>query len=267
MRDYECRRAREEGLCRRPPVGPRGGAHRGRAPRRGARLRRFRRGKAVLDVTDEGLAGQRRLRSRCRASPFERQGELGVIKDAARPCRHRVAQRSLEIGRRRPREDRIVIVVAEAEIAFVAKQAAHLAGDVTMVDAERALLLPANSTNGRPDVPRAPGNPRPRCRSPCIVSPAGARCTRPCLLPTRRDRLHALSLDIPGLRRIAFFSKWLWRETMPVSLRQSQMVKSLERQRGPQPTPPWNGGTAHRPARRPGQGPGRAPDTVIESDV
>jgi hypothetical protein len=88
-----------------------------------------------------------------RAFPLERQAELGAgrlvagIREAARLGRYLVVKRSLQIGRRRPREDRIVVVVAEAEIAVVAKQAAHLAGHVTMVDAERALILPADPTS------------------------------------------------------------------------------------------------------------------------
>ena len=52
-----------------------------------------------------------------------------------------VAKRCLQIGGRRPGEIGIVVVMAEAAVAFVAEQAADLAGHMTMVDAQRAMLL------------------------------------------------------------------------------------------------------------------------------
>jgi len=45
--------------------------------------------------------------------------------------------RRLEIRRGRPREARIIVVMAEPEIARAAQEAAHFAGHVTMVDAQR----------------------------------------------------------------------------------------------------------------------------------
>jgi len=48
-----------------------------------------------------------------------------------------VAPRRFQICRRGPGKNGIVLVVAEAEIAVAAQEAAHLAGSVTMIDAER----------------------------------------------------------------------------------------------------------------------------------
>jgi hypothetical protein len=59
---------------------------------------------------------------------------------ARRRC-YLLATRSLQVGDRRAHEVDIVIVMAETAVAFPAKQAAHLASRMTMVDAERALLL------------------------------------------------------------------------------------------------------------------------------
>jgi hypothetical protein len=51
----------------------------------------------------------------------------------------RAAVRLLQIDRRRPRQARIVAVKAVPGIAAAAKQAAHLAGLVVMIDAEPPL--------------------------------------------------------------------------------------------------------------------------------
>jgi hypothetical protein len=50
----------------------------------------------------------------------------------------------LQMRRCRPRQARVVVEIAESNIAFVAKKAADLAGRVTMIDAKRHAGPPAN---------------------------------------------------------------------------------------------------------------------------
>jgi hypothetical protein len=49
-----------------------------------------------------------------------------------------IAERARQVGGGRLREDRVVVVMSKAPVALVAKQPAHLAGQMTMIDAERA---------------------------------------------------------------------------------------------------------------------------------
>jgi hypothetical protein len=59
---------------------------------------------------------------------------------------HTHSHRVLKIGRRGPRAVRVVVEVSDPEIAFVAKQAAHLAGRMTMIDARHAEFMLAGGT-------------------------------------------------------------------------------------------------------------------------
>lgn len=56
-----------------------------------------------------------------------------------------IAERPRQIGGGRLREDRVVVVMSKAPVALVAKQPAHLAGQMTMIDAERAIGSLADS--------------------------------------------------------------------------------------------------------------------------
>jgi hypothetical protein len=49
-----------------------------------------------------------------------------------------IAERARQVGGGRLREDRVVVVVPKPPVALVAKQPAHLAGQMTMIDAEGA---------------------------------------------------------------------------------------------------------------------------------
>src|SRR5919106_2350094 len=64
--------------------------------------------------------------------------------------------RRLKIRGRRPREARIIVVIAEAEIARAAQKAAHLSGRMTMIDAQwpvRSLADRARMSLAREDGP------------------------------------------------------------------------------------------------------------------
>jgi hypothetical protein len=56
-----------------------------------------------------------------------------------------IAERARQVGGGRLREDRVVVVMPEPPVALVAKQPAHLAGQMTMIDAERAIGSLADS--------------------------------------------------------------------------------------------------------------------------
>ena len=67
-----------------------------------------------------------------------------------------VAPRRFQICRRGPGKNGIVLVVAEAEIAVAAQEAPHLAGGVTMIDAERLARRLADAADVSLPLPHGP---------------------------------------------------------------------------------------------------------------
>jgi hypothetical protein len=125
--------------------------------------------------------------------------------------------RRVQIRGRRAREARIIVVIAEAEIARAAQEAAHLSGRMTMIDAQwpvRSLADRARMSLAREDGPGTPARTaRSGERAPCREIRglarvcAAARCLPVCAERGSNARASGSSLDRRGLWHIDFCRK------------------------------------------------------------